>query len=131
MTALEQFLLVFVGGGIGSCARYGLGVFIANRLGSGFPWGTFVINSSGSFVIGLFLTAAVELVEIDPRWRLLVAVGFCGGYTTFSTFAYETAKLLEGRDLAFVLLNTVGSVVCGVLAIFGGAALARQILGGL
>jgi CrcB protein len=127
MNFLERTFLIAIGGAIGSCMRYEIGAFIARRYGTAFPWGTFVINVTGSFIIGLFLQIALERVELDPRWRFLVAVGFCGGYTTFSTFAYETTKLLQGRNLLFAAANVGGSAVAGILAAAAGMALARWL----
>jgi CrcB protein len=127
MSPLERWLIISFGGAIGSIARYELGAWIASRWGAAFPWGTFVINVTGSLVLGFFLALATERLPLDPRWRFLVAIGFCGGYTTFSTFAYETAHLLNARDLALALANVAGSAVFSVLAVFGGAALARAI----
>jgi fluoride exporter len=125
MDAFNRYLIVALGSAVGGCLRYGLGGFISSRWGTAFPWGTFVINVTGSFVIGAFLTFALQRIDIDPRWRLLVAVGFCGGYTTFSTFAWETAMLLQSRELSFALGNVLGSAVAGVLGILGGARFAR------
>lgn len=127
MGIVERYLLVALGSAIGGCARYGIGGLIASRWGTAFPWSTVVINVTGSFVIGLFLTAAMERAAVDPRWRLLVAVGFCGGYTTFSTFAWETVSLLDGRNFAFAAANVSGSAIAGVAAIYAGAALARWL----
>lgn len=122
---MAPYLYVAAGGAAGSCARYWLGNHIASRYGSSFPWGTFVINVTGSLVIGAFLALALERAALDPRWRLLVAVGFCGGYTTYSTFAWETARLLQMRSFAYAALNVAGSAVASVLAVLGGMALAR------
>ncbi len=127
MGAIERYLLVAIGSAIGGCARYWVGGLVASRFGTAFPWGTLVVNATGSFVLGLFFTAAVDWAALDPRWRLLVAIGFCGGYTTFSTFAWETAGLLDGRSFAFAAGNVAGSAIAGVAAIYAGAALARWL----
>ena len=89
-------LLVAVGGAIGSVTRYLVGGWIAARLGSAFPYGTFAINVTASFIIGFFLAFSQERVSLNPNWRLFVAVGFVGGYSTFSTFEYEGIRLLAG-----------------------------------
>ncbi|MGH7295146.1 MAG: fluoride efflux transporter CrcB [Polyangiaceae bacterium] len=120
-------MLIWLGGALGSWLRYEFGAALARRYGTAFPWGTFVINVTGSFVIGAFLTLAADRIDLDPRWRFFVAIGFCGGYTTFSTFAWETAKLLEGRSLLYAIGNVGGSAVCGVLAVVAGAATARWL----
>ena len=92
-------LLVALGGGIGSAARYLVGGWFASRFGPAFPYGTFFINVSGSFIIGFFLALAQERLSLGPSWRLFFAVGFVGGYTTFSTFEYESIRLLQDREL--------------------------------
>jgi len=127
MGVFERYLLVALGSAIGGCTRYAISGFIASRYGTAFPWGTLVVNVTGSFVIGLFLTAAMDRLALDPRWRLLVAVGFCGGYTTFSTFTWETAGLLDAGNFAFATGNVGGSAIAGVAAIYAGAALARWL----
>lgn len=124
---LERYLLVAFGGAVGSCARFALGGWISGRTGGTFPWGTLIVNVTGCFVIGIFLTAAVDRLVLDPRWRLLVAVGFCGGYTTFSTLAYETSKLLDARSVAVAALNVAASFVAGILAVRVGSAIAERI----
>ena len=121
-------LLISLGGAAGTCARFALGSYLAEKYGIAFPWGTLAINVSGSFVIGVFLTAAAgDRMEIDPRWRKLVAVGFCGGFTTFSAFAYETMKLADSRGIAYALANVGGSVGGSLVAVVAGAMLARWL----
>jgi CrcB protein len=127
MGQTENYLLVAAGSAAGGCARYALGGLIANRWGAAFPWGTLVVNVSGCFVMGLFMTMALERFDLDPRWRLLLAVGFCGGYTTFSSFAYEVTKLLEGRDYLFAAFDIVGSTIAGLTALWCGQVLARWL----
>lgn len=121
-----QILLVALGGGIGSVARYLLGGWFATRFGAAFPYGTFVINVTGSFIIGLFL-AFQERIWLDPNWRLFFAVGLVGGYTTFSTFEYETIRLLQDGQMLPGAFYLVGSVVTGALATIGGIALGSSI----
>jgi CrcB protein len=122
-----RYALVAVGSAIGGCARYGVGGVMMRRFGTAFPWGTLFVNVTGSFVIAFAMAIAVDRVPIDPRWRLFVTVGVCGGYTTFSTFAYETAKLLDGRDYALAAANVVGSALAGLAAIWLGTAAAKWI----
>jgi CrcB protein len=128
MSPIETCFLLTLGGALGTCARYFLGVFVASKLGVSFPWGTFAINVSGSLVIGAFMAVSAERFSIDPRWRLFVATGFCGGYTTFSTFAYETVQLMSGKQWGLALANAGGSVLASVIAVIAGAALARSLL---
>jgi fluoride exporter len=120
-------LLVAVGGGMGSVTRYLLGGWFAARLGASFPYGTFVINVTGSFIIGLFLAFAQERAWLSPYWRLFFAVGFVGGYTTFSTFEYESVRLLQDREMLLGALYLVGSVVTGAIGAVAGIIVGGRI----
>lgn len=120
-------LLVALGGGIGSAARYLVGGWFAGRFGPAFPYGTFVINVTGSFIIGLVLAFAQERVSLSPYWRLFFAVGFVGGYTTFSTFEYESVRLLQDREMLLAAVYLIGSVVTGGVAVFAGIVLGSWI----
>ncbi len=116
-----DILLVGAGGFVGANARFILSTWFVRRYGTAFPFGTFFINLTGSFILGLFLTLAARSVLADQAYRWLIAVGFCGGYTTFSTFSYETLTLL--REAAFtraLLGNVFGSYLLGLLAALGG-----------
>ena len=124
---LDRYALVAVGSAAGGCARYAVAGLLPPRALSPFPWGTFVVNVTGCFVLGVFLTAAAERFGLDPRWRLLVAVGFCGGYTTFSALAHEASVMLDARSVALAALNVAGSFVAGVLALRLGATLAARV----
>src|SRR5215510_5122100 len=116
---------VFVGGAIGALSRYGLDRLIEHGTESSYPWGTFVINVSGCVLVG-FLIAAIVDRHSAPEWlRAALVVGFCGGYTTFSTFAQETVDLVEANDVALAVLSVSGNVVLGVLGVVAGARLAR------
>jgi fluoride exporter len=117
--------IVAGGGALGSVARFVVGSWFLQRFGPGFPWGTFTINVSGSFAIGLLLQIAQTKVGLSPYARLFLTTGVLGGYTTFSAFAYETYLL--SRD-AFTLQSVCygfGSVLAGVAAAYIGIALAR------
>jgi CrcB protein len=122
-----QYLVISLGGILGANARYLLGTWIAQRYGTSFPYGTLVINVSGSFVIGLFLTLIAERFVLHPNWRLFFAVGFLGAYTTFSTFSYESVVLLQNGSWRLGLVNMVGSVVLGPIAVVIGMAVARLL----
>jgi CrcB protein len=120
-----KYLAVALGGALGAVARYFLGGTILSRVASPFPAATFVINVSGSFILGFFLTLVAERAQFSPHMKLAVAVGFVGAYTTFSTFEYETLRLAEERGMALALLNVTLSVVVGFAAVWGGMALAH------
>jgi CrcB protein len=107
-------------------ARYWLGGWINSRVPLQFPLGTFVINVTGSFIIGFFLTLISERIALHANWRLLVAVGFVGAYTTFSTFEYETLKLIEEGNILSAALNVMLSVALGFIAVWLGVVVARR-----
>jgi fluoride exporter len=96
---LIRYLLVLFGGGVGALARYVAASAIMARFGGKFPLGTLVINVTGSFLIGFLMTMLTERFQLDPRWRLLLVVGFLGGYTTFSSFEWETHTRRSGKAL--------------------------------
>ena len=122
-------LYVALGGAIGAAARYLAGLWLAARLGASFPWGTFFVNVTGSFLIGIVLVL-VEGGTLPAEARLFLAVGILGGYTTFSSFSYETLQLLNGGDVVPVLFNTLGQLLIGLLAVYLGVVFARA-LGGI
>ncbi len=127
---LVNVLLVAVGGGLGAAARYLAGLWIVARLGADFPWGTFFVNVTGSFLIGIILVL-VEGGELPPGARLFLAVGVLGGYTTFSSFSYETLQLMNGggKVVEPVLFNTLGQVLAGLLAVYLGVVVGRALGG--
>jgi len=116
---------VGIGGFIGANTRYWLGGWISNRYGATFPYATLVINVTGSFVLGLFMALITERYIAPPGLRLIVAIGFEGAYTTFSTLEYETLALASSGSLLRALLNIVLSVVSGFVAVWIGARLGR------
>jgi fluoride exporter len=123
---LDRYLMVVVGGAAGSLMRYVLGTAIMSRTGGRFPFGTVVINITGSFLIGLLMTLLTERLSPHPNWRLLLVVGFLGGYTTFSSFEWETFGLMRDGARWLGLLNVIGSVVIGYLAVWLGVAAAGK-----
>jgi len=120
-------LVIGIGGFVGAVSRYGIAVWIGQRWGRSFPLGTFVINVSGSFLIGLLMTLMADRFTENPQWRLLLVVGFLGAYTTFSTFEYETGALLKDGEWLFAGLNVVLSVIVGFVALKLGEVLAKAI----
>ena len=127
METLTNYLAVAAGGALGAMLRYFIGGTVLARTVTPFPLATFTINVTGSFIVGFFLTLATERMQISPHLRLAVAVGFVGAYTTFSTFEYETIRLLEEGRLIHAVLNVILSVGVGFIAVWGGIALARRL----
>ncbi len=123
---LGSLLYVALGGAVGSAARYLVGAWVASRLGPDFPWGTFVVNVSGSFLIGGVLVL-VEGGALPVGARYFLAIGTLGGYTTFSTFGYETLQLVIARSLGAALFNALGQLVICLIAVYLGVVLFRGI----
>lgn len=124
---MMNYIFVFAGGGIGSVARFALATWIGQRWGRSFPLGTFAVNVIGSFFIGLLMTLMAERFLENPEWRLLLVVGGLGGFTTFSTFQYETGKLVVDGELIYAALNIILSVLAGFTALKLGEVIARSI----
>ena len=124
---VEKILLISAGAILGANARYWLSTWISEKWGAAFPFGTMLVNLTGSFLLGFFLTLATERFLIDPRWRLLIAVGFLGAYTTFSTYTYESINLLIKGEWAAGLFNLLGSTLLGVLFVGLGIWLGRSV----
>lgn len=122
-----NYLWIALGAIVGASARYFLSGFVARSYSATFPYGTLLINLSGSFVLGFFLIYSSERVLLDPRWRLLVAVGFCGSYTTFSSYAFESFALMEQGQWLMMGINILFSNAFCLAAVLAGAALARGL----
>jgi len=124
---MEKFLLISLGAVLGANARYWISEWAARKVDSVFPHGILLVNLSGSFLLGFFITLATERWLLDPRWRLLVAVGFFGAYTTFSTYTYDSIHLMLKGQVGVGLLNLLGSALLGILAVGAGIFLAKAI----
>lgn len=118
--------MVVAGGAAGSLARYVAGTAIMARYGGRFPLGTLFVNVTGSFLIGLLMTLLTERIQPHPYWRLLLVVGFLGGYTTFSSFEWETWQAARSGGFWLGLVNVIGSVTLGYAAVWLGAMLAAR-----
>ncbi len=127
METFTKYLAVAAGSALGGCLRYYMGGSVLGRTAAPFPTATFIINITGSFIIGFFLTLAAERINISPHLKLAVAVGFVGAYTTFSTFEYETARLVEEKHYTLAALNIILSVLVGFIAVWLGIIAARTL----
>jgi CrcB protein len=121
---MKQVLLVFLGGGIGSALRYVIGR-IFNTSSAGYPWGTFSVNIIGSLLIGVFMGIALKNNNLSENQTLLLVTGLCGGFTTFSAFAYENQQFLKEGDLTSFAIYTLGSLSLGILAVFLGLVISK------
>lgn len=122
-----KIIAVAVGGSIGATTRYLASTWAAEAFGTDFPYGTLLVNIVGCFIIGAFMTASTERFIINPYWRLIVTVGFVGGLTTFSSFSYETFKLLEDGNMLLVVYNILGNFMLGFLATWLGISAIRLL----
>lgn len=122
-----NFLAISVGAVVGANARYLISRFAAKALGPVFPYGTLFINVMGSFIVGFFMIWTTQRVLIDPRWRLLVVVGFCGGFTTFSSYAYESMAYLEQGQWTLMISNVVANNLLCLCAALAGMGLAKVL----
>lgn len=123
----SDILVVVAGAGIGGGLRYALGTWLAERWGTSFPWHTFAVNVSGAFVLGVLMALSAERGMLPGAWRLFLAVGIMGGYTTFSTLSYESVALLERGLWGAGALNMFGSGLVGLAAAYLGMFVGRQI----
>ena len=119
--------MIAAGGAAGALARYLLGNYVGSRLGFRFPYGTLVINVTGSLVLG-FIMALLARTTAGPNWRYLIPIGFIGAYTTFSTFEYETLRAVQDGQFATGLLNVAVSVTAGFAAVWLGDVIGRVLV---
>jgi CrcB protein len=123
----ERTLLVAVGGLLGSVARYWLDGTVQRLVGPGFPAGTLVVNISGSLVIGLVMTLSIERGLLDDNLRILLTTGFCGGFTTMSTFSYETLALARAGEQLLAFGNVAVTLIACFCAVWAGSVLGRSL----
>ena len=123
---MPKYLAVMLGAALGGAARYAVASLIAARLVTRFPWGTFVVNITGCFLIGLISTILAERVASPLTWSLFLVTGILGGYTTFSAFGWETVLLSRQGEHLYALANVVGSAIVGYAAVWLGVLLARR-----
>lgn len=125
--SMQNFLLISAGAMIGANCRYWLGGWAAQRLGSDYPYGTLIINLSGSFILGLFMALVMDRFLVNPQWRIFFAIGFLGSYTTFSSYTYESVNLMLNGQYWPGLINLFGSSLLGGVAVLLGIWLGRAI----
>lgn len=121
----RSYLMVALGSALGGVARVALSGGLYRRWGTTFPWGTLAVNLAGCFLIGIFFSWAEVRLRLSPGARLFLMAGFCGGFTTFSTFALETFQLLKAGSLPAALFYVLASTVMGIAFFFAGSLLAR------
>ena len=122
-----NYLWIALGAIVGASARYFLSGYLARIFSTTFPYGTLLINVTGSLLLGFFLVLAGERLLVDPRWRLLVAIGFCGSYTTFSSYAFESMALFEQGQWHLMAANMIASNLLCLAGAVAGMALARVL----
>ena len=119
--------IIGIGGFLGAITRYGVAIWIGQRWGRSFPLGTFAVNITGSLLIGFIMPLLTERFMANPQWRLFLAVGFLGAYTTFSTFEYETGALVKDGEWLIAAMNVIFSVIAGFIALKLGEVFAKSI----
>lgn len=124
---MQKYFYIAVGGAFGSIARYWVGSTVASRLGTKFPYGTFVINLTACVMIGFSLTFLAKRTGLNPAWRFLVPIGFIGAYSTFSTYEWETLSTLRSGAFLEASLYAFGSLILGLVAIWLGVLIAETI----
>jgi len=124
---VKDFLAISVAAVVGANLRYLLSRFAARELGSVFPYGTLAINIVGSFIVGFFIIWTTERALVEPRWRLLAVVGFCGSFTTFSSYAFETMAYFEQGQWALMLANIFSNNLLCLAGALAGMAVARVL----
>jgi len=124
---LQKYLLIAAGGALGSIARYWVGSTVSGRMGVRFPYGTLLVNMTACVVIGFTLTYMGKRADLNPAWRFLIAVGFIGAYSTFSTFEWETLSTMRSGAFMLAGLYAIGSMVVGLAATWCGTALADML----
>ena len=122
---MQKYFLIAFGGALGSMLRYWVGSTIASRMGTKFPYGTFVINITACVIIGFSLTFLSRRADLNPAWRLLVPVGFIGAYSTFSTYEWETLSTVRTGAFLLAAFYAISSLILGLAVVWGGSVIAE------
>jgi fluoride exporter len=124
---MMKYVMVGIGGAVGSVLRFWVSSYLGERIGTRFPFGTFAVNITGSFLIGFIVTLLASKANWDPNWRYLIPIGFIGGYTTFSAFEYETLRSVQDGKILVASLNVILSVTLGFAAVWLGTVAGRSL----
>ena len=124
---MKTVIIVFTGSGIGGVARFAVQSWVASLDHFVFPLGTFIVNLTGCFLIGLFYALGERGSLLTPEWRIALTTGFCGGFTTFSTFAFENMNLLRTGDYVYFVLYILLSILLGITGVFLGIGIMKLI----
>ena len=122
---MNQLLLIFIGGGLGSLVRFAISKFIQENMDKAFPFGTLGVNVLASLILGILVGMFEAKTLINPNYRASIAIGFCGGFSTFSTFSNDTLQLIQNNRIMEAFLNIFLNVILCLLATFGGLVLGR------
>jgi len=125
--SLSKYIFIAVGGSLGAIARFWVGSAVAMRLGTKFPYGTFMINISACIIIGFSLTFLAKRTDLNPAWRFLIPIGFVGAYSTFSSYEWETVSIMRNGEFSMAALYAFCSLFLGLVAIWCGILLAEII----
>ena len=124
---MQKYLLIALGGALGSVARFWVGSTVAGRMGIRFPYGTLLVNLTACVIIGFSLTYLGRRADLNPAWRFLIPVGFIGAYSTFSTYEWETLSSIRSGAFFLAALYALGSLILGLVAVWGGSLLAEVL----
>ena len=124
---MQKYLLIAIGGALGSIARYWVSATVNNRMGIRFPYGTLLVNLTACLVIGFTLTYMGKRADINPAWRFLIPIGFIGAYSTFSTYEWETLSTMRSGAFILAALYAGGSLILGLLAVWAGTIAAEAL----
>ena len=122
---MNQLLLIFIGGGLGSLVRFAFSKFIQENMDKPFPFGTLGVNILASIILGIFVGMVESKSSVNTNYKALIAIGFCGGFSTFSTFSNDTLQLIQNNRILEALTNILLNVILCILATFGGITLAK------